>query len=105
VVEPRDPSERYHSPLPIETEDVLIVFDRWFFALLDGMAVVTVTSPEGVMLAEGPVEGPDAIMRELPDGSFEFVNETGEVVAVMTQAELSEGATTAYQEYQSADDP
>jgi hypothetical protein len=50
-------------------------------------------------LAEGPVEGPDSIMRELPDGSFEFVNEDGDVVATLTQSELSNAATLAYQEF------
>ncbi|MCI0543891.1 MAG: hypothetical protein L0Z49_05520 [Actinobacteria bacterium] len=102
VVEPRDPSELYRSPLTVETSDAVIVFDRWFFALLDGMARVTVTSRDGEVLAQGMVEGPDAIMRELADNSFEFVDEDGEVVATLTQAELSEATNDAYQEFMEA---
>ncbi|MEX0864494.1 MAG: hypothetical protein WD269_06410 [Acidimicrobiia bacterium] len=99
VVEPVDMTPLYRSPLTIEKDGVVIVFDRWFFALLDGMAQVTVTTTDGRLLTGGPVEGPYAIMRELPDSSFEFVNEDGDVVATLTQSELSNAATLAHNDF------
>lgn len=100
VIEPLDPAPLYRSPLSIQKDGIEIIFDRWFFVVLDGMAQVTVRSSTGEVLAEGPVEGSQAIMRELPDNSFEFVNDEGEVVATLSQAELSEAAMLAYQEFQ-----
>jgi hypothetical protein len=102
---PVDYEELYRSPLVIEKEGIRVVFDRWFFTLLDGMARVTITSSDGEMMAEGPVEGPDAIMRELPDHSFEFVDGQGRVVAVVTQAELSNAATLADEEFMGQSGP
>jgi hypothetical protein len=94
--EPIDLDRLYRSPLVIRREATVVTFDRWFMTLLDGEATVTVTSIEGTILATGPVEGPGSIMRELADHSFEFVNDHGEVVARITQGELSAAQVAAY---------
>ena len=85
----------YRSPLVIEQAETTITFDKWFFTLLDGTAVVTVVAADGSLLAQGHVEGQDAIMRELPDASFEFIDTNGQVVATITQDELSQAALAA----------
>jgi hypothetical protein len=41
-------------------------------------------------------------VRELPDQSFEFVNEKGEVVATLTKAELSNAAIEGDEQFREA---
>ncbi len=85
----------YYTPLVIEKGDVTVTFDRWFFILQDRDTRVEVRNSAGTVLAEGTVAGPEAIMRETADHSFEFVDPSGKVVAVITQQELNEAADAA----------
>lgn len=93
--EPVDLTDLYNAPLVIEQEAVVIIFDKWFFALLDGTGQVTITDRAGNVIAEGPVEGSEAITQELPDGSINFLDSSGRIVANLTQEEWSDAALAA----------
>jgi hypothetical protein len=85
----------YHTDLVVDLGDVVVTFDRWFFALQDPDTVVTVTNADGTVLAQGTVAGPGAIMRETADNSFEFVDASGQVVATVTQEQLADATDAA----------
>ena len=83
------------AELTVEVDGATILFDQRPFALLDGSGRVVVLDPDENVLTEGPFEGPDSVMNELPDGSFEFVDADGNVVAVMTQQQLQDALDAA----------
>lgn len=85
----------YHTDLVVELGDVVVTFDRWFFALQDPDTVVTVTTADGTVLARGTVAGSGAIMRETADNSFEFLDANGQVVATVTQQQLADATDAA----------
>ncbi|MCI0425606.1 MAG: hypothetical protein L0Z47_07125 [Actinobacteria bacterium] len=95
-----DYGDLYNSPLVIVQDDLTITFDKWFFALLDGTARVAVTGADGSLLAEGPAEGPDSIMLQEEDGSFQILDSEGSVVAALSLEELSTAASSASSEYE-----
>lgn len=83
------------AELIVEVDGATIVFDQRPFTLLDGSGRVTVLDPSGNTLAEGPFEGPGSIMTQLADGSFEFVDALGTVVARMSQEQLNDALARA----------
>lgn len=78
------------AELTVEVDGATILFDQRPFTLMDGSGRVQVIAPNGDILAEGPFEGDDSIMNQVADGSFEFVNAAGAVVATMTQEQLND---------------
>ena len=86
--------EIQHQPLTVVTGDIEVIFDQWFFSTFSPEARVTVVGPGGV-LTEGPVTGPDAVMREIPDVGFAFYDQNGNEVARISHDQLGAAADEA----------
>ncbi len=78
----------YNQPFVLELGETKIVFDRWFWALLDQPARVQVFK-NGELRLEGSVSGASRVMST-DGGSTIFKDETGEIIARFTMEEITE---------------
>lgn len=92
------------QPLIADSDGVTVVFDNWFMVLFDPSANVEVLDDAGHTLAEGPIMGEGAIVRNAPDGSIEILGPDGTVVATVTQDELRAAMDRAIQQASSDSD-
>ncbi len=88
----------YYTEFTVEKGDVQIVWDRWWWGLLDGQGSVRVTE-DGTTLAEGNISGDGAVQVQDPStGTISIYGPNGDVVATITQEDLTDAIRTAQAE-------
>lgn len=88
----------YYTEFTVEKGDIQIVWDRWWWGLLDGQGSVKVTE-DGSTLAEGNISGDGAVQVQDPStGTISIYGPNGDVVATITQEDLTDAIRTAQAE-------
>lgn len=88
----------YYTPFTVDQGSVRVVWDRWWWGLLDGLGSVTVTN-DGSTVAEGNISGEGAVQVQDPStGSISIYGPNGDVVATVTQEDLTEAIREAQAE-------
>ncbi len=88
----------YYTPFTVDQGSVQVVWDRWWWGLLDGLGTVAVTN-DGSTVAEGNISGEGAVQVQDPStGSISIYGPNGDVVATVTQEDLTEAIRDAQAE-------
>ncbi len=88
----------YYTEFEVDQGEVQIVWDRWWWGLLDGKGEVRVYR-EGELMAEGFISGEGAVQSQDPStGTISIYGANGDVVATVTQEDLTESIRAAQAE-------
>jgi hypothetical protein len=87
--------ELIRQPLEVVVGELRVVFDQWFFSTFDPAAQVMVIDADWLVLADGLVSGPDAILVQEEGFGWVIVGSDGGEVVRFTHAQLNEAADAA----------